>query len=142
MCATFFMACRPKSMKHKLISLTILLFTFLSGFSQSGPWELLGEKLVNDRLDHDVVVVTAAKGDFKKIQIRVKGASVDFHKVIITYGNGKTEEIPLRHTIPAGGSSRIIDLAGHDRYIRSIEFWYDANTIRGRKAKVRVFGRH
>lgn len=126
----------------KLLTVVSLMLGVQSGFAQSGKWELLGEKLVNDRLDHDVIVVTAAKGDFKKIQIRVKGAAVDFHKVIVTYGNGRTEEIALRHTIPAGGASRIIDLAGHDRVIRSIEFWYDANTIRGRKARVRVFGRH
>jgi hypothetical protein len=101
----------------------------------------LGEKLVNDRLDHDALIVTAAKGNFTGIILRVKGASVDFHKVIVVFGNSETQEIALRNTIPAGGSSRVIDLKGNDRVIRGIEFWYDANTIRGRKAIVRVFGR-
>lgn len=132
-------------MDMKAIKLVSLLFVVLTAFSanaQRGKWEFLGERTVNDRLDHDVIRVTAAKGDFKAIQIRVKGASVDFHKVIVVYGNGMRQEIELRHTIPAGGTSRIIDLAGHDRYIREIECWYDANTIRGRKALVRVWGRH
>ncbi len=122
-----------------LLALAIILST--PAFSQPGKWTLLGERLVNDRLDRDVIPVTAAKGDFKSLVIRVKGASVYFKKVVVVYGNGERDEIELRNTIPAGGSSRVIDLKGHDRIIREIEFWYDANTIRGRKAMVRVFGR-
>jgi hypothetical protein len=44
------------------------------------------------------------------------------------------------NTIAAGGETRAIDLEGNDRVIRSVEFWYDANTIRGRQAQVRVYG--
>ena len=110
-------------------------------FSQSRKWILLGDKVVNDKLDHDVMIVTSREGDFRSIQIRVKAATVDFRKVTVVYGNGEKQEIELRNTIPAGGMSRIIDLEGKDRIIREIEFWYDANTIRGRKAIVRVFGR-
>ena len=44
--------------------------------------------------------------------------------------------------IGAGQESRVIDLAGGERVIRRIEFWYDAQTARrGAKARVRVFGR-
>jgi hypothetical protein len=86
-------------------------------------------------------MVTAAKGDMNAIQIKVRGASVDFHRMVIVYGNGRRQEIELRHTIPARGTSRIIDLVGDDRVIKSVEFWYDANTLRGRKAVVRLFGR-
>lgn len=130
-------------MKATQILLFLMAMVLATGVNaQRGKWQLLGERTVNDKLDHDIIRVTAAKGDFKAIQIRVKGASVDFHKVIVVYGNGMRQEIEMRHTIPAGGSSRIIDLAGHDRYIREIECWYDANTIRGRKALVRIWGRH
>ncbi len=108
---------------------------------RSNKWVFLGERLVNDRLDRDVIAVTAERGEFTSLQIRVKGASVDFYKVIVVFGNGRTQEVELRNTIRAGGSSRVIDLRGDDRVIRQIEFLYDANTIRGRKAMVRVFGR-
>lgn len=129
-------------MKMQSVILGILMiFMALPMYSQQNQWALLGEKLVNDRLDHDIIVVTAKQGDFKALQIRVKGASVDFKKVVVVYGNGTRDEIELRHTIPARGSSRVIDLRGNDRVIREIELWYDANTIRGRKALVRVFGR-
>lgn len=109
--------------------------------AQGGRWVLLGQRLVNDRLDNDIIPVTAARGDFSAITIRVKGASVDLHKVVIVYGNGNRQEVELRHTIGAGKGSRVIDLRGDERLIKHIEFWYDANTIRGRKAMVRVFGR-
>jgi len=46
----------------------------------------------------------------------------------------------LRNPIPAGGESRVIDLQGGDRVIRSVEFWYDARS-RGRQAIVRALGR-
>jgi len=128
-----------KTRSFFIIVLTLVLA--MPTFSQGGKWTFLGEKMANDRLDHDVVLVTAKKHDFKSILIRVKGASVDFKKVVVVYGNGERDEIELRNTIPAGGSSRIIDLKGKERIIREIEFWYDANTIRGRKALVRVFGR-
>lgn len=123
-----------------ILTLSFLLFS-LGISAQTGKWVFLGERLVNDRLDNDVIAVTAAKGDFSAIRINVRGAAVDFHKVIIVYGNGRRQEVELRHTITAGRGSRVIDLTGDERVIRSIEFWYDAKTLRGRKAVVRVFGR-
>jgi hypothetical protein len=130
-------------MKTKAIifSLLALMLSVSVDAQQHGKkWVFLGERLVNDRLDRDVITVTGTRGDFKAIQIRVKGASVDFHKVIIVYGNGRTQEVEMRNTIRGGGSTRVIDLAGDDRIITKIEFLYDAKTIRGRKALVRVFG--
>ena len=121
--------------------LASLLSLQLNAQPHSRKWIFLGERLVNDRLDRDVIAVTAEQGEFSSIIIKVKGASVDFHKVIVVFGNGRTQEVELRNTIGAGGSSRIIDLKGDERIIKQIEFLYDANTIRGRKALVRVFGR-
>lgn len=129
-------------MKKSGILLILLMIVLpLSSLAQGGRWVYLGERLVNDRLDNDIIAVTAAKGDFSAVQIRVKGAAIDFHRVVIVYGNGRRQEVELRHTIGAGNASRVIDLAGDDRVIRSIEFWYDAKTLKGRKALVRVFGR-
>ncbi len=129
-------------MKARLSLFTIvMMLSALTLSGQGARWKFLGERLVNDRLDHDVIMVTSVEGDLNAIQIRVKGASVDFHKLVVVYGNGRRQEIALRHTISAGGASRAIDLAGDERIVRSVEFWYDANSIRGRKARVRLFGR-
>ncbi len=109
--------------------------------SRDNGWVLLGQRAVNDRADHDVVTVTASRGDFTKIKLVVQRAPVDFHKVVVHYANGGDQEVELRNTIPAGGESRAIDLRGDDRNIRSVEFWYDARTIRGRRAVIRLLGR-
>jgi hypothetical protein len=36
----------------------------------------------------------------------------------------------------------VIDVEGKDRVIRSIEFRYDAQTIRGKRARVFVYGKN
>jgi len=119
----------------------VLILSLLDVNGQAARWKFLGERAVNDRVDHDIIMVTAARGDMNALQIRVKGAPVDFHRVVVVYGNGRRQEIELRNTIPARGASRVIDLIGDERVVRSVEFWYDAKTLRGRKAIVRLFGR-
>jgi hypothetical protein len=103
-------------------------------------WVLLGTRAVNDRADHDVIVVTGARGEFRGVKLTVQRHPVDFHRVVVFYGNGTKQELELRNTIPAGGETRIIDLTGNERIINRVEFWYDAKTIRGRRAVVRLFG--
>lgn len=108
--------------------------------AQGGAWVALGQRTVTDRADHDVVAVTGMRGDFNRIKFTVQRASVDFRRVVVHFADDTRQEIELRHTIPAGGESRSIDLERHDRIIRSVEFWYDANTLRGRRGVVRVLG--
>ncbi|MBK6844889.1 MAG: hypothetical protein IPJ56_11455 [Gemmatimonadetes bacterium] len=120
-----------------LVPLTLVACA--SAARDNDPWTFLGQQAVTDRLDHDAIVVTAAEGRFTAIQIRVLRSAVDFHKVVVHFRNGGQREVPLRLTIPAGGSSRRIDLAGDDRAVRRVEFWYDARTTRGRQATVRLF---
>jgi hypothetical protein len=122
--------------------LFILLYFFSSTLFAQNNWEVLGSRLVNDRLERDVIPVSSTRGDFKALLFRVKGASVDFRKVKVVFGNGQEQDIELRNTIQNGSSSRVIDLVGKDRIIKEIIFWYDANTIRGKKAMVRVFGKN
>jgi hypothetical protein len=103
-------------------------------------WTLLGERRVSDAVDHDVIAVTAARGDFRKLQLRVLDRGVQFRQVIVHFANDDRQEIELRDVIPAGGRSRVIDLAGGDRVIRSVELRYDAQSLGGRPARVRVYG--
>jgi hypothetical protein len=103
-------------------------------------WILLGERTVSDRSDHDVISVTGDRGDFRQIKLTVQRAGVDFRRVVVHYGNGGDQTISMRGTIRAGGETRAIDLDGKDRVIRSVEFWYDANS-RGRRGVVRLYGK-
>ena len=104
-----------------------------------GDWVFLGQREVADRADHDQIMVTASEGDFESIRLEVRRRPVQFHRVVVHYGNGTHQEMELAAVIPAGGQSRIIDLTGDERHIRSVEFWYDAQSG-GRRAIVRLFG--
>ena len=106
-------------------------------------WELLGTRPVTDRIDHDVIEVTAAKGTFRRLQVHVEGRAVQFRDMKIHFANGGTQDVGLREVIPAGGESRIIDVEGPgDRTIRTIEFRYDTQSLGGKKAVVKVFGKN
>jgi hypothetical protein len=110
---------------------------------RGNDWVRLGERIVSDKNDHDTITVTAARGTFTAVKFEVVRHAVDFHKVVIHFGSGDDQNLELRNTIPAGGSSRVIDIDGANRVIKSIDFWYDAKTIgRGGTATVRAMGKH
>jgi len=135
-------------MRAKLICFTLALLGGVAlclpfhAEAAAGPrWELLGARNVTDRLDHDTIPVTKAEGTFRALQLRVIGRAVQFRDMKIHFANGDTQDVALRQVIPAGGESRVIDVEGHDRAIRSVEFWYDAQS-RGRRATVRLYGKN
>lgn len=126
-----------------LIAVVAFCVSCVPAGAQGGRWTLLGTRTVTDRTDHDVVMVTGRRGTFDAVKFEVRGRTVDFHRVIVHFGNGADQTVEMRQTIRAGRESRAIDIDGRDRVIRSIEFWYDANSIgRGGRATVRVLGRH
>ncbi|HUJ24321.1 MAG TPA: hypothetical protein VLX58_22450 [Bryobacteraceae bacterium] len=119
----------------------LLLFSLAAiSFAQRHGREYLGEANVDGAVDHDNIVVTAAKGTFRAIQIRVERAAIEFDRVVVHYGDGDSEPIHIRSRIPRGGETRIIDLPGGSRVIRSVEFWYARASGRPEKPKVRLFG--
>jgi hypothetical protein len=97
---------------------------------------------VSDKVDRDTISVTARRGNFKAIQIRVFERDVQFREVAIRFANGGLQTVELRSVIRAGGHSRIVDIEGSDRVIRAIELVYDAQALGGRTARVEVWGRH
>jgi hypothetical protein len=103
-------------------------------------WVRLGTKMANDQVDHDTIPVTSLRGDFRKLKIEVGAAGVDFHRVVIRYKAGDGQVVAMRQKIPIGGETRTIDLQGEDRVITSVEFWYDARSLLGRKAVVTLHG--
>ncbi|MEB3312363.1 MAG: hypothetical protein VKJ02_19225 [Snowella sp.] len=112
----------------------------LSQVEAKANWVLLGERIVADKLDHDTIPVTIARGNFRRIQFRVKEQAIQILRLVVHYGNGDADKIEVRQSIPAGGESRIIDLKGGDRIIQKIEFWYEAKSLGNKRALVRVYG--
>lgn len=112
-------------------------------------WVFLGEREVDFKAERDVIAVTAAKGVYTKIQLRIKGRAVHFLDLKITYGNGETQDVTIRKVIEKGGQTRAIDLPGNKRVIRKVALTYRSaakKQTKGKKnaagkAHVRLFGR-
>ena len=130
----------PRSTRTLLL-ISIVCVAFLSSSALAeGRWKVLGSRKVNHTVDHDTIHVTAVRGDFRRIRIRVSNVAVDFHRVVVHYANGGDDTIPMAMRIPAGGYSRVIDLRGSDRVIRSVDFWYDTRGLAGRHGIVTLYG--
>lgn len=135
----------------RLKILVILLIGLMAGnsasatqekgiYPQEKDWTVLGSKKVNWKVDRDVLLVGPYEGTFKKLKIKVTGGTVHMIRMVVTYGNGTKDEIPLRFVFRRGSTSREIDLRGGKRVIKTITFVYDRKHI-ARRARVWVAGR-
>lgn len=125
--------------------LSLLLIFGLSSFqSAENPileWERIGSKKVNFKVDRDVINVELKDGRFSKLKLVVTGGDLNMHRMVVYYGNGKPDDIALRHNFSQGSTSRVIDLNGKERFIKKIVFVYDTKNNAKRKAKLHVFGK-
>ena len=88
------------------------------------PVFYLGKAHVDGRADHDDIKVGRYEGRFHSVRLQVRNAPILFDHVVIHYGEGAAESLPLNRFIPAGASSQWIALPGGERVIRSLELWY------------------
>jgi hypothetical protein len=130
-------------MFRKLFVISSILFAFAFGamaVSAQG-WENLGSKEVKDRSEQDTWHIGGSKGQFRKIKITVQKKAVRFYRLEVKFENGQVQNIELRNVIPAGGSTRVIDLIGTDRRIDKVDVWYEAQTFRrGVRSQVTLYG--
>lgn len=128
------------------IALSLSLLLVLTSFtSEPNPrqkgWEYLGKRVVNWGLDKDVIAVGPNAVGYTKLKIRVTGGAVNMRKMVVTYGNGDKDNIPLQFHFHKGEDSRVIDLKGGKRQIKNITFWYDTKNRSKTKAIVHVAGK-
>jgi hypothetical protein len=121
------------------ISFLFVLALCTSLYAQRGQWQYLGDAHVDGSQDHDSIKVGRSAGAYRAIQLRVSGGGINFERVIVRYGNGEKEEVPIRARIPDGGQTRVIDLPGKRRIIRSLDLWYGKDRWEGRP-KVSLYG--
>lgn len=105
-------------------------------------WRALGQREVNFRAERDRIELGRDAGRFNKLRFVVRGNAVEVLDVKVTFGNGQTQDVQVREKIREGGATRVIDLGGEARFIRSVEFVYRTEgAAREGKATVRLFGR-
>jgi hypothetical protein len=93
-------------------------------YAQHGGMVRLGDAHVDGNVDHDSIHVGRSDGKFRAIQLHISGGAINFERVVVRFGNGTTEELPIHSTIPDGGNTRLIDLPGDHRSIESVDLWY------------------
>jgi hypothetical protein len=118
-----------------------LLATGLAGAADYGRWERLGTREVDFGGDRDRIDVGRAEGRFRQLQIRVKDAPIEISNMVVTFANNEKFSPTLRHRFDKGSGTRIIDLPGERRAIKSIDFNYRSIHRRTGKGIVEVYGR-
>lgn len=131
-----------KPNKRIVLFVSVLLLFSTAALAQryGRGWQFLGEAHVDGRTDHDNISV-GDRGVFRSIQLRVENGPIEFDHVVVHYENGRSEELRVRQVIPAGGSTRDIDLRGDRRNIRSVELWYGKAAPHKGRPRVTLYGR-
>ena len=105
------------------------------------PVFILGTAHVDGPMDHDDIKVGRYAGRFHSVMLKVGYAPIQFDHVVIHYGNGTAETLPVQTYIGPDHYSRWIVLPGRDRVIRSLELWYSrAEPGNPTKPEVELYG--
>lgn len=106
----------------------------------AGSWRILGTVSAAHTADHDKIVVAGPYDYFRRLKFKVTDAPLNMIRMVVTYDDGLPEKIDIRFNIPQGGESRVIDLKGGRRKLRTVEFWYDTKGFLKGRADVTLFG--
>lgn len=125
------------------LKMTVALVAILGAAStpaEASSWKLIGQKEVTDRVDRDILYAPGPRL-YRQIRICVSRNPVRFYDVDIRFANFGHQDVAVRSRINAGHCTRVIDLKGGKRDIRSVKFLYEETSVRLRRATVKVFGR-
>jgi hypothetical protein len=105
----------------------------------SKGWVKLGERAVNGRVDRDTIAVGRDDGKFTKLTIVVEKSEIELLDFEVVFANGEKFSPGVRHYFRENTRTRVIDLPGNERIIRSINLKYK-NLPGGGSATVEVWG--
>jgi len=106
-----------------------------------GQWRFLGTVSAQTVKDHDIIVVAGPYDYFRRLKFKVTDSPIEMAYILVRYQDGGApERIETRFNIPQGGESRVIDIRGTKRKLKSVEFWYRDKGILNGKADVSLFG--
>jgi hypothetical protein len=128
------------------VALIAGLFAMLAGMSSAFAWdrrgwEELGRRTVNGRNDVDTIHIGRREGRFSKIAVVVENGDMEIFDMVVVFGDGEEWRPGIRHHFRGGERSRVIDLPGDRRIIRSVTFHYGNTGARWREAHVELWGR-
>ncbi|MDH5381467.1 MAG: DUF2541 family protein [Cyclobacteriaceae bacterium] len=118
-----------------------VLFSTIWTTAAAQNYQKLGTKKVDYAKNKDVITVGLRSGIFTKLKFEVSDGDLPLEKIIVTFGNGTKQEIPVRHNFGRGNSTKEIDLAGNRRIIKSITYVYDNKKAKNKKGVITAYGR-
>ena len=102
---------------------------------------LLGDQEVDFKVDRDKIEVRRYEGSFRSLFFLVEKNDIEIFNLVIVFENGERQNIDTRLIFNEGSRSRMIDLNGGERRIKSIQFTYKTVGAREEgKARVAVYG--
>jgi hypothetical protein len=133
-------------MTKRLFIIAFSAFLFIAGATfasaqNRGKWVDLGTKEVKASSEQDTWHITSARGQFRRIKLTVAKSAIRIGRLQIRYASGQDEDIEVRQNIPAGGSTRNIDVDGRNRFIKEVNVWYETIGPNPRRtARVTLWG--
>lgn len=109
-------------------------------FEPHGDWIKLGERWVDGAHDRDIIPVGAREGRYRRIMLVVEHSALEMFDLVVTFGDGTQFSPPTRHVFSPETRSRVIDLPGDARVVRSVEFRY-GNLPGGGRAQMELWAK-
>jgi hypothetical protein len=125
---------------RSILGTMLIVLTFAALSLAQASWVKLGEKDVDFKVDHDSIGAES-KGNIRELQFRVMNAPIKFKKVVIHYKDGEKKEVEFLEDLEVGRESRSVTIEGDGHPIKSVDVWYETDSLGGKKAKVAVYGR-
>ena len=124
-----------------LLLLSVSSATFAQDQNLLKDWKMLGSRVVDYTLDHDVVSLNNSQEAFTSLKVIVKNGSLNMHKATIHFANGDKQDITFPDVVTKENDGRTIDLDANDRVIEKVTFWYDTRKASDQKATIEVYGK-
>jgi hypothetical protein len=107
----------------------------------NGSWRYLGTISANSSGDHDAIIIKGPYDYFRRLKFKVTDSNIEIREMLVRYDDrAAPERIEVRQQIPKGGESRVIDIRGGKRKLKSVEFWYKDKGFMNGKADVSLYG--
>ena len=123
-------------MKRWMIGLWALLAAISLTTAVRAEWTLLGTAQNEVRIEKSVVDIVGNPGPVSAIRLVSRQGDVEVLNLRVTFGNGRTQDLPVQIRLVAGASSKPIDLPGQERGLRQIVVTF---RVRG-PARIDVLG--
>ena len=118
----------------------LLLAGACASAPRAHPWVLLGQRVVDFHVDHDIIEVGRAEGRFRELRLVAHQGVVEMYDVRITLGDGDLFR-PEGKLVLDRGEGRTINLPGDHRSVRNVNFVYRSLRGAGQRATISLYGR-